>query len=217
MLASQFDSLIFDLDGTLWDTAEICARGWNEAIQASGVPYREITTQDLISIMGLTAEELRVRFFPHLSIEDGRDLLRQCFHHEVDWIRREGGVLYPGVREGLKQLASKFSLFLVSNCDGPYLEAFFESSGLGEYFKDSECHGNTKLSKGENIAGVIARNHLKSPIYMGDTLGDQRGAEFAGIPFAFVEYGFGKAEKCDLSFKTFEGLVLHFSSVPGET
>ena len=39
---------------------------------------------------------------------------------------------------------------------------------------------------------VIERNRLDRAVYLGDTLGDQRAAEEAGIPFLHAAYGFGQ-------------------------
>ena len=34
------DALIFDLDGTLWDTCATCAKAWNRVIERNAIPYR---------------------------------------------------------------------------------------------------------------------------------------------------------------------------------
>jgi hypothetical protein len=45
-----------------------------------------------------------------------------------------GGLLYPGVREGLAQLKEKYPLFIVSNCQSGYIETFILGrSGTGQF------------------------------------------------------------------------------------
>jgi phosphoglycolate phosphatase len=204
------DAIIFDLDGTLWDSAEICARAWNHALAGQGVSYREILRQDIAGIMGLTSDEVRAKLFPDFDREKGTRLLHDCFESEVEHLLRHGGSLYPFVAEGLGLLARKYPLFLVSNCDGPYLDTFFATSGLKAHFRDWECHGNTGLSKAENIRKVVERNSLGAAVYVGDTLGDQNAARSAGVPFAFVEYGFGRCTDFNFRFATFRELVEKF-------
>lgn len=67
---------------------------------------------------------------------------------------------------------------------------------MEKYFEDTECWGRTRLSKGESNKILIARNHLKNPIYVGDTAGDYQSAVDAGIPFVYAAYGFGEVQDC---------------------
>jgi phosphoglycolate phosphatase len=202
-----FDSIIFDLDGTLWDTTHACAKAWSFAFRELGLPDQRILPSDIASCMGQTSEEIRLRLFPRVPRSQGQNIMKECFRHEVSFIREEGAQIYPGVPEGLESLSHHYPLYIVSNCDKPYLETFLEITTLGRFFKDSECHGGTGLRKGENILDVMQRNGLRSPIYIGDTVSDQTSADFAGIPFAFVEYGFGRCKNPRISFRRFAHLV----------
>ncbi len=127
--------------------------------------------------------------------------------HECKQLAELGGRLYDNVEEVLKVLSSKYKLCIVSNCQSGYIEAFFEYHKLDKYFIDYENPGRTGLSKGENIKLVMERNQLVSPVYVGDTLGDQEAAEFAGVPFIYAEYGFGKVTRFDYTIKSFDGLL----------
>jgi phosphoglycolate phosphatase len=197
--------LIFDLDGTLWDTSEVCAEAWNHAMAGRG--FRTLTTSDLGGIMGLTREEVRLRFFAELDADEGRRLLQLCIDEEIRFLRRRPGTLYPGVADGLKRLAERHPLYLVSNCETEYLDLFFEGTGLGPQFLDSECHGRTNLGKAKNVGLVLERNRLTQGAYVGDTLGDQKAAEANRLEFWFAAYGFGTCTHADRSFPDFESLV----------
>ncbi len=48
--------IIFDMDGTLWDSAENVAKSWNVAIRQYGVREKELTTQDIQGVMGKTMD-----------------------------------------------------------------------------------------------------------------------------------------------------------------
>ncbi len=50
---------------------------------------------------------------------------------------------------------------------------------------------NGRFLKDKRFRMLIDRNHLSSPVYVGDTQGDADACHAAGIPFIFAEYGFG--------------------------
>jgi len=49
--------IIFDMDGTLWDSAENVAKSWNKAIADYGYERAPITKEDMYSVMGKTMGE----------------------------------------------------------------------------------------------------------------------------------------------------------------
>ncbi|MBQ9673804.1 MAG: HAD family hydrolase, partial [Ruminococcus sp.] len=101
-------------------------------------------------------------------------------------------------------------LFIVSNCQTDYLNAFFTAHQLKEYFTDYECSGNTGLPKSENIKLIVKRNNLKKAFYVGDTELDGESAHVAGIPFVLADYGFGKCKEYEYIIETFSDLLRIF-------
>lgn len=78
----------------------------------------------------------------------------------------------------------------------------------GTFFdEDYESYENIFLSKGENIKLVVSRNNLKNPIYVGDTKGDMEASYYAGIPFVYASYGFGKVESFDYKINDISELL----------
>ena len=117
-----------------------------------------------------------------------------CSVEELTELLAEGGRLFDGLEDVLTELSKQYKLYIVSNCNPGYIEAFLTYHQLGKYFCDHEDHGSTKLSKGQNIRLVMERNHFNKTIYVGDTPGDCKAAQEAGIPFIHAAYGFGKVE-----------------------
>ena len=118
-------------------------------------------------------------------------------------MRKVGGKLYDNLAETLKQLKEKHSLYIVSNCQDGYVQAFLDFHGFNEIFDDFEMSGRTKKSKGENIKLIIERNNLDKAVYVGDTQGDYDAAKAAGVPFVFAEYGFGSIDSFEYSIEEF--------------
>lgn len=183
------DSIIFDLDGTLWNASGSTAKGWSRIANSLGLPV-SITSDSIRSVSGLPFDECVESLFPGLS-KTHPDLKSRLDLAEKEEVRKSGGELYPGVVTLIPKLKEKYRLFIVSNCQEWYLKSFLEHSKLQPYFEDVLCFGQTNLSKSENIQELVRRNQLQKPIYVGDTQWDQHAAFFAGVKFIFACYGFG--------------------------
>ena len=187
--------IIFDMDGTLWDSASGVAKSWTRVVNKEHDKNRVITTQDIQNVMGKTMDRIAAILFPELEEAARLELIDHCGLCENDYLREHGGILYPMLEETLKELSEKYYLYIVSNCQSGYIEAFLEHYGFGHYFEDIECYGNNLLQKGQNIRLVVERNQLTDAIYVGDIQGDYDAALEAGITFVHAAYGFGTIEQ----------------------
>lgn len=185
------DSIIFDLDGTLWDSRKEVCIAWNEVLRDLNID-KKVTIEDMTSTMGMLLYDIGKMLFPDLDDGSMNKIINECCHRENKYLSKHGAKLYDNLELVLDKLSKKYKLFIVSNCNDGYIESFFESHKLDKYFVDTECPGRTGLSKAENIKLIIKRNNLKSPIYVGDTQGDCNSAMAAGIPFVHARYGYGK-------------------------
>lgn len=201
------DALVFDLDGTLWDSTETVAAAWTAVVRRMGQPDRTITPADIAGVMGKAHRELCQALLPGLPEPEQEALALACYAEEERTLHARGGRLYPGVAQGMAVLARRLPLFIVSNCQRGYIETFLAWSGLGPLVRDFECHGNTGADKAENLRRVVGRNALASPVYVGDTEGDRIAAEGAGVPFIHAAYGFGTVSRQTPRVDDFEALV----------
>ena len=184
------DSIIFDVDGTLWNSTEIVARSWTEYLKKEGI-FMEITSEKLMSLFGRLLPDIAAILFPDLPEEEQLRIIDGCCQAEQEALEKECAPLYEGLEDTLKELSAKYPLFIVSNCQAGYIEVFLEATGFGHYFKGHLCPGDTGLAKAENILSISRQYNLSSPVYVGDTQGDYDACQKAGVPFIFAEYGFG--------------------------
>lgn len=206
------DSIIFDIDGTLWDSTPVVALAWNAAIEANTDLTRRFSAQDLKQLFGRPMHDIADIAFPSLPPQERYALLDACCELEETLLYdTEQDLLFPGVADTIRRLSGLYPLFIVSNCQNGYIELFLQKSGLSSCITDFECPGRTGFSKGKNIRLVMERNHLSRSIYVGDIEGDQRASAEAGIPFCHAAYGFGRVQDPDCRIQTFSDLLTLFS------
>ena len=183
--------IIFDMDGTLWDSAEQVAKAWN--IAAAGIGYEyNITTEDIMAVMGKPMDELADIIFKQNDIEVRNKLLQVCGDYENEYLRINGGNLYPMLRTTMEKLKEMgYHLYIVSNCQSGYIEAFLDHYEFHDLFDDIECFGNNNFQKNDNITLIVNRNNLDKAVYVGDIQGDYNATTKAGLPFIHAAYGFG--------------------------
>lgn len=192
---NNFDSIIFDLDATVWSALDSTVFVLKEIKKRHPDIVEDVSVDIIKSAMGCTFEETAKKYYGYLDKETREKYTKEAIQENTKYLMKHGGTLYNGVEEVIKLLSKKYKLYIVSNCIEGYIESFLETSNLKDYFSDFENNGRTGLEKGENIKLLIKRNHLSNPIYVGDTDKDREAAEEAKIPFIYATYGFGAVEK----------------------
>ena len=188
--------IIFDLDGTLWETMETTCKSANEIMKKHNINH-EITKETVSNTMGCNFEEAAKNYMPNIEREERLLLMKEIIEYNSMKLAEEGGNLYPNLEETLKKLKEKYKLAIVSNCGANYIESFLESSKLGIYFDDFAAASKMQIPKGEAIRKVMERNNIENAIYVGDTQKDYEASQEAGIDFIHAKYGFAK----DLKFE----------------
>ncbi|MCR5715975.1 MAG: HAD family hydrolase [Lachnospiraceae bacterium] len=193
----QTDALIFDVDGTLWDTTELCAIAWNRVIKAHSNLPANVTAQQLKGLFGKPMDVIFRTIWPQASKEEQESLAKLCVKEENEMLVTTPGIPYPEVKETLAKLSEELPLFIVSNCQSGYIEVCMSGLGIEAYITDFACFGDHPVSKGQNILEIMHRHGLKNPVYIGDTQSDADACKEAGIRICYASYGFGNVEAPD--------------------
>lgn len=193
--------ILFDLDGTLWDSSEQVTHAWNRTIREMTDRSEQFTVADMHNFMGRTMEAIAALMFPDLPDAERIAILRLCSDTEIACLSdpEPGDIptLFPEEERIIRALAEKYTLGIVSNCQEGYIEIYLHQIPFADAFSDFECAGKTGLSKGENIRLVMERQGITDCVYVGDTQGDADAAHAAGVKFIHAAYGFGRVNACD--------------------
>ena len=191
--------IIFDMDGTVWDSSANVAKSWTVKVHEAGYKDKIVTREDIQSVMGKPMDVIADTLFTYTEKGPERDALRaSCENYENEYLSQNGGILYEGVLETLARLKEMgYHIYIVSNCQAGYIEAFlgFYNIPYGtpdDLVEDIECYGNNFLQKDENIRLIAERNGLSAACYVGDIQSDYDATHKAGLPFIHAKYGFGE-------------------------
>lgn len=192
------------MDGTLWDAVDSYCHIWNVTFDQLGI-LQTVERDELLRCMGMPIDKI---FDKIVTVDvDRRQYLALLDENEQKMMPTLGGKLYTGVAEGIPFLASRYKLFMVSNCGAEGLKNFLSFTQLAPYFCDTLTHGETRLSKADNIKLIIQRHNLQHTVYVGDTQGDCNAAHQAGIPMIFAQYGFGECDDAEYKIESFPRLL----------
>ena len=186
----NLEMIIFDLDGTLWETEKITYKTANAVAKKYNLG-KEITLDTIRKTMGCTFTEAAYNYIPELEKEEREKIFSEILSINCKILEEFGGNVYDRLEETLKTLKNEYKLAIVSNCGAGYIESFLNSSKLTNYFVDYMAAAKYKVSKADAIRKVMTRNAINDAIYVGDTIKDYEASQGANIEFVQAKYGFG--------------------------
>lgn len=208
------DGIILDIDGTLWNTTGVVSGAWNKAIEDLGYPAPKTEPELLKKEFGKPMNVIADDLWPALTQEQKDLLMQKCCEREQEALKEnQEDIAYPTVRETIKKLSDRFDLYIVSNCQSGYIELTMRKNSIENFIRDHECYGDTKKGKADNLRSLVERNHIKAPVYVGDTQGDADACREAGVKFVFASYGFGDVKEFAAKVDRFDQLLDLFQNL----
>ena len=160
------DSIIFDVDGTLWDSTDVVAKAWTDYLRQKEQIDLTITAGQLKTLFGKPLAEIAALVFPKYPENEQLRLIDGCCEAEHALLHITGAPLYEDLEKALQILSAQYPLYIVSNSQCGYIELFLEKTGFAKYFQGHLCNGDTGLDKGSNIRQIADQNGLKDPVYV---------------------------------------------------
>ena len=204
----RYESLIFDIDGTLWDSRALVAEGYNIQLAKEGLSHLAVNAEMFLPLFGKVMTEIADIIFPSIPAPERYALMERCMDTENKYLKANPcRIGYPAVRETMEALAKTHRLFIVSNSQKGYPELCIEKLGLTDLIQGHLCFGDTGTSKGKTIRTLMEKYGVADCAYIGDTQGDYEATLEAGVPFIWAAYGFGTPEGYNHKIDRFADLL----------
>ena len=198
----HFQSVTFDLDGTLLDTIADLAEACRRMLEEIGAPPR--TPAEVHSFVGKGMAVLVERCLTHDTAPSAEALHTAIESFKTHYAAVNGKYcqIYPGVLEGLKAWRdSGVKMGVVTNKPGMFTEALLEHMGLAGYF-DVVVSGDTTAHKKPHPEPILHACRLFNVrpdcnLHIGDSENDILAARAAGSPAFCVPYGYNEGKPVD--------------------
>ena len=203
--------ILFDMDGTLWNTADITYKVANE-VGRNYIECIHIPKEAIDMSMGCGKEDSSRNYMPYLTKERREEIATVMMEKVTKELNKYGGTVYPGVIDTIKELSKNYKLGIVTNNTSDYAKCFARTTDTNEYFEYLYGAASYEgITKGELLKKIINDNNLEDVIYVGDTPIDKEATVVANIPFIFAKYGFGDVEEYDYAIEEFKDLLNIFT------
>jgi phosphoglycolate phosphatase len=198
----MIDTYLFDLDGTLIDTAPEIADGVNDTLRRLG--HAGVADEQVRGWIGEGTRALLGKALRHVGVSDAMlptELARAWAGFELDYAARCGtrSAPYPGALAALDRIASAgLPMAMVTNKEAAFAHRILVAHGLSAYF-DVIVAGDTLAVRKPDAAMVqhalqalgVGAGHA---VLVGDSAIDVRTARAAGIPAWIVRHGYHHGE-----------------------
>ena len=198
--------IIFDMDGTLWDTTEMTLEAINIILE-NEKDINTITIDQIKGIMGLSKVEVAKKLLSNIDEEQALKYIDLEVDKTIELINMYGANIYENVIETINYLKDKYKLAIVTNNNDDYAKTFIDKSNLTDAFTDYMGSASYNISKSDAIKEVVKRNKITSACYIGDIKKDSDAALEAGIDFIHARYGFEKNVDCKIHIDNIKELI----------
>ena len=86
----EIDSILFDLDGTLWDSVDGIVISWNTTLQQYSNSGIKLTRETVMPVMGTQLPDIAKKLFVNLSEEERQEVMKKCGQSESDYLQKQG-------------------------------------------------------------------------------------------------------------------------------
>ncbi|MEK8129331.1 HAD-IA family hydrolase [Paenibacillus filicis] len=205
-------SLLFDMDGTLFQTNKILEVSLEDTFAylrslhewSAGTP-----TQKYREIMGVPLPVVWETLLPDHS-DSIRETANRFFQESlITNINQGKGALYPHVGEVLHDLKQAgHSLFIASNGEVEYLQAIVSHFGLDAWVIETySIQQIQSQNKTDLVRHILNKYHIETAAVIGDRLSDIHAAKYNGLMAVGCRFDFAQESELEQADAVIDDLL----------
>ncbi|WP_100333970.1 HAD hydrolase-like protein [Bacillus alkalisoli] len=208
----MLQSMIFDMDGTLFQTDKILELSLDETFKY----LRSLDLWDTITpietyreIMGIPLPKVWETLLPNHSVEVRNQTDLYFLERLIENIKSGKGALYPNVKAIFDYLVeNNISIFIASNGLVPYLQTIVNYYHLEEWVTETfSIQQIESLNKGDLVRKIINKYDIKNAAVVGDRLSDINAAKDNGLIAIGCNFDFAQEEELAQADYVIENLM----------
>lgn len=193
-------SLIFDMDGTLFQTDKILELSLEDAfsrLRSLDKWDKETPTDTYREIMGVPLPKVWETLLPDHSIEERDQTDAYFLERLIENINSGKGDLYPNVKEIFNYLkGNDISIYIASNGLTEYLKAIVHYYQLDEWVTETfSIQQIESLNKSDLVKHIIKKYGITNGAVVGDRLSDIKAAKDNGLVSIGCNFDFAREDE----------------------
>ena len=193
-------ALIFDMDGTLFQTDRILELSLDDTfnyLRTQGKWEGETPIEKYREIMGVPLPKVWETLLPDHSIDVREQTNVYFLESLIENINNSKGALYPNVKEVFSYLTkNNWSVFIASNGLKEYLNAIVRYYHLDNWVTETFSIQQIKsLNKSDLVQDIVKKYGITNAAVVGDRLSDIKAAKDNGLVAIVCNFDFAQEDE----------------------
>ena len=201
--------LIFDLDGTLFQTESVTVPAVQDSFRDAGLQIPDSAL--ILGFIGKPMSELAEWAQSVCGDGDAEELMRQIDARELELVG-SAGQMFPDVKTVLEGLSGEYRALALCTNGGPeYVNRVIDSQEIRQFFNLVRCRTSNRDNKPAMVAEIIGNLGLSDGVVTGDRWDDVDAARHNSLRAIGAGYGYGAEDE----LKDADAVAATPSEIPG--